>query len=111
MAELVINGAPRKLKLTLGALARLEQAFGAEGLAALGQKLEDPRAGDLLAVVAALIVGDDMDVAALARADLDLLAAARAVAAAFAEGSPPAKKTAGGPFSADGSPTACASWG
>ncbi|MGL5115887.1 MAG: GTA-gp10 family protein, partial [Beijerinckiaceae bacterium] len=47
-----LEGEIRPLRLTLGGLAELESAFGADGLAALGARLSEGRlsAGDALAV-------------------------------------------------------------
>lgn len=105
-AVLTIDGAPRRLRLTLGALARLEQALGAGDFAALSERLARPGAGDLLAIVAALVDDPALDAARLARADIDLGEAARAVAAAFAEGARE-KKPAASPGT-PGSPGGCA---
>lgn len=80
-----LAGAPRRLCLTLGALAELEGAFGCADWAALSQRLRSPSAADLLLVLAALLRGGGEDAFA---AELDAAAvtpreAAEAVAAAF----------------------------
>ncbi len=103
MAALRIDGETRTLRLTLGALARLERALGAGGVDALAQRLADPRAEDLLRILEALIGDPALDTEALSRADIDPAAAARAIAEAFAEAEGP--KRAGGARGAHGSPT------
>lgn len=79
-AILTIDGAPRRLCLTLGALARLEAAFDADGLDALAVRLGRIAAGDLIIVLAALL--DDTP-EALAAAQIDVKAAARDIGEAF----------------------------
>lgn len=71
-----LGGAEHRLVLTLGALAELETAFGADGLAALAQRFESGRvsARDLAAVIGAGLRGageviDDAAAARLAHAD------------------------------------------
>ncbi|MEC9433031.1 MAG: gene transfer agent family protein [Pseudomonadota bacterium] len=58
-AELIVDGVPRVLRLTLGGLAELETALGADGLAALVERFETGgyRAGDLIALLAAGLRG------------------------------------------------------
>lgn len=82
---LTIDGAPRRLCLTLGALAELETEFRVTGMAALGARLAATSARDLLVVLAALLRGGGapMTVRDLMRASLDPVAASEAVAAAF----------------------------
>jgi hypothetical protein len=70
--EAEIGGARRTLVLTLGALAELENAFGAEDLVALASRFENGRlkARDLTIIVAAGLRGageavTDEDVAAM----------------------------------------------
>lgn len=72
----IFDGAPRRLVLTLGALAELETAFGVDGLAALGQRFESGglRSRDLAAIIAAGLRGageaiTDEDAARLAHED------------------------------------------
>lgn len=108
-AVLVVDGAPRRLKLTLGALARLEERLGAGDFAALSRRLGAPRAGDLVEILAALIDDPALDAARLSRADIDPGEAARAVAAAFGALGDGAKKPGGGSPGETGSYTACAS--
>ncbi|MCU0912077.1 MAG: gene transfer agent family protein [Rhodobacteraceae bacterium] len=84
--ELVIDGEPRVLKLTLGTLAELEAALGAESLVALVERFEAGRFSTrevLLLIVAGLRGGgwrgsaDDLRSADIAGGPL---AAARAAA-------------------------------
>ena len=69
----VIGGARRKLVLTLGALAELEAAFGADDLVALAERFGSGRlkANDLVRIIAAGLRGageavSDKEVAAMA---------------------------------------------
>jgi hypothetical protein len=57
--EAVLDGEPRTLCLTLGALAELESAFGAEDMLALAQRFEAGRlsARDAIRVIAAGLRG------------------------------------------------------
>ncbi|ATQ42137.1 GTA-gp10 family protein [Caulobacter mirabilis] len=80
-AVATLGGRPRRLCLTLGALAELETAFGAADWQALAERLRSPSARDLAVVLAALLRGggeEGVDVVAL-----DAREAAEAVAAAF----------------------------
>lgn len=74
-AELVVNGTPYALKLTLGALAELEQLLGEDSLIALVQRFEQGRfsARDVLALLAAGLRGGGHDLSqeALAAATID----------------------------------------
>ena len=81
-AVAVVAGAPRRLCLTLGALAELEGAFALSGWEALADRLRRLSAGDLVVVLEALLRGggEEPDLAALATPR----EAADAVAAAFA---------------------------
>lgn len=58
-AELVLGGKTHVLRLTLGALAELETAFGVEGLSALGARLSAGGLGarDLIRLLAPLLRG------------------------------------------------------
>lgn len=93
-ADIVINGERKVLRLTLGALARLEETLGGGDFAALQKRLEAPGVGDLLLMLEALLQGGGtlVTIEALKASDLDFGAAARAVAKAFAslggEGAP-----------------------
>lgn len=80
-----LGGQPRRLCLTLGALAELETAFGLEGWEALSERLRRLSAKDLLLVLAALLRGGG-EIEAAERLDqtpIDFRQAANAVAAAF----------------------------
>ncbi len=77
---LIIDGAPRTLCLTLGALAALETAFGAESVEELAVRLSKLSAADLIVVVAAL---GGLRLETVANARIDLAEAARAVGDAF----------------------------
>jgi hypothetical protein len=80
-----VDGRPLILCLTLGALARLETAFGVTTMAALEARLRDLSGSDLLVVISALIMdeGQSLTPDDLARAHIDPVAAASAIAAAF----------------------------
>ncbi|MCA0369185.1 MAG: gene transfer agent family protein [Proteobacteria bacterium] len=81
-AVVTLDGAPRRLCLTLGALAEIETGLGVEGLAAVAERMKALSARDLMVVLAALLRGGGEkapDVAAV-----DPREAARAVARAFA---------------------------
>ncbi len=84
-AVLSVDGEPRRLCLTLGALAELEAAFDCPSLEALGERLAQLTPNDLLVVIAALIGGGGtpMTPAALAKAHIEPREAATAVALAF----------------------------
>jgi len=81
---LEIDGAPRRLCVTLGALAELEAAFDVAAFKGLGERLATLTASDLILVLCALLAGGGapMTQAELARARIDPKAAAAAVAAA-----------------------------
>ena len=80
-----VGGTPRRLCLTLGALAELETAFGLEGWEALSERLRNLSAKDMLLVLAALLRGggEDQAAAELSTLPVDYREAALAVAAAF----------------------------
>jgi hypothetical protein len=80
-----VDGRPLILCLTLGALARLETAFGVRTMAELEARLRDLSGGDLLVVVSALIMGDGESLTPedLAKCHIDPAAAASAIAQAF----------------------------
>lgn len=82
---LAIDGRPRRLCVTLGALAELEAAFDVGSLAELGERLAVLTPSDLITVVAALTAGggEAMCAAEIARAQVDPKAAAEAIAEAF----------------------------
>lgn len=85
-AVAMLAGAPRRLCLTLGALAEMETALGATGLEALVGRMRGLSAQDIAVVLKALLRGggeaafaDDLDQAAVSPRE-----AAEAVALAFA---------------------------
>ncbi len=71
---LTIDGVPRRLRLTLGALAELEGALGAGSLIALAERFEEGTvsAGDLLHLLAAGLrgAGEPVSHEALAEAEI-----------------------------------------
>ena len=77
----MLGGAERRLCLTLGALAELETAFGADSVDALAARLARPSARDLLLVLEALLRGGGDGGGPPDR--VDFREAAAAVAAAF----------------------------
>ena len=77
----VLGGVPRRLCLTLGALAELETAFGAQSVEALAARLTRPSARDLMTVLEALLRGGGDDAGGVE--GVDFREAASAVAAAF----------------------------
>lgn len=85
-AALVIDGQRRVLKLTLGALAELEQALEAGSLVDLAQRFESGgfSARDVLALIAAGLRGGGIDMAPAELGGADIeggpLAAARVAA-------------------------------
>ena len=81
-----LDGAPRRLCLTLGALAEIETALGVSGVEGLVERLRRPTARDLMAVLAALLNGGGEHELAgrLDRAAISPQVAAEAVAQAFA---------------------------
>jgi hypothetical protein len=87
-AVVVIDGTPRRLCLTLGALAEIEAGLGLATPADLPQRLRRLSAEDLLGVLAALLRGggENLDVAALRASDLTPRVAAEAIGAAFEAG-------------------------
>lgn len=80
-----LAGAPRRLCLTLGALAEMEAGLGVSGLDALVARVTKMSAGDLMVVLAALLRGGgERELAdGLASAAVEPKAAAEAVASAF----------------------------
>ncbi|MEE3101500.1 MAG: gene transfer agent family protein [Pseudomonadota bacterium] len=85
-AELIVDGVPRVLRLTLGGLAELETALGADGLAALVERFETGgyRAGDLIALLAAGLRGGGFAVTDAACATLRVAGGAGGAARAAA---------------------------
>lgn len=84
-ADILINGERRTLRLTLGALARLEESLGDGDFATLTKRLEAPRVSDLLVILEALLHGggERLTQVELRASDLDLGDAAQAIARAF----------------------------
>lgn len=84
--RLTVDGQARTLRLTLGALAELEHALGADSLVALVERFERAQftTRDLLALLAAGLRGGggDLSAEALARADIGGGASAAAQAGA-----------------------------
>jgi hypothetical protein len=82
---LVVDGAPKRLCLTLGALAEIEAAFACTRISELEARLRATSAADLMVVLAALLRGGGSDEAAarVAKAEVAPGEAARAVAEAF----------------------------
>ncbi len=76
-----VNGAPRTLCVTLGALAQLEAAFDVASIAELGQRLSTLTASDLIVVLAALM--ENATPTEITASRIDPKAAALAVAEAF----------------------------
>ncbi len=94
-----INGEEKTLRLTLGALADIEDHFGGD-LSNLGERLKRPRICDILIILHALLSGGGagLSLEALKASEIDLGEAARAIASAFdALGEPeaPGKSAAG----------------
>ena len=81
-----LAGVDRRLCLTLGALAEIENGLEVEGVEALAARLRTLSAGDLTVVLAALLRGGGEHALAedLDKAGVSPREAAEAVAAAFA---------------------------
>lgn len=77
----LLGGVERRLCLTLGALAELETAFGADTVEALAARLSRPSARDLMTVLEALLRGGGDGLGSPER--VEFREAAAAVAAAF----------------------------
>ncbi len=82
---LAIDGETHVLCLTLGALAELENTFGAEDLGALARRMAQLNASDIIDVLCALLKGggNPSTHEALRNANIEPAAAASAIAAAF----------------------------
>lgn len=95
-ATLSVNGEPVRLRLTLGALAELEERLGGGDLSAMTRRLEQPGAGVLLTLLEALSAGGGRRLSARewTTAAVDLTEAAMAVAKAFAALAPAALRDA-----------------
>lgn len=91
-AQVSVNGEAVRLRLTLGALAELEDRLGGGDFSALAQRLEKTGVRNLLILLEALSAGGGRRLTAreLETADIDLAEAARAVGKAFAALAPEA---------------------
>ncbi len=76
-----LAGSPRRLCLTLGALARIEAILGLDDWSALPERFGRLSARELLAVLAALLEGGGEDPAVLDAAPVSIPEAVAAVAA------------------------------
>jgi hypothetical protein len=79
-----LAGSPRRLCLTLGALARIEAILDLDDWSALPERFGRLSARELLAVLAALLEGGGEDPAVLDAAPVSVPEAVAAVAAALA---------------------------
>jgi len=79
-----INGEEKPLRLTLGALARIEDALGGD-IESLKTRLQTPRVSDIVLILHALLAGGGaaLTLEALKASDIDLAEAARAIANTF----------------------------
>ena len=102
--EIVINGETYPLRLTLGALAAIEDVVGGGDFAALHDRLKKPRVADLVFILHALAGGGGKAIAleTLKAADVDLSAAAHAIAQAFKALDPQAENAPSGAMEAPG---------
>lgn len=82
--RLTINGEEKTLRLTLGALADIEERLGGN-FEALAERLKNPRVADLIFLLHALLGGGGtpLTIEALKASDIDLAEAARAIGDAF----------------------------
>ena len=96
-ALITIDGEQHLLRLTLGALAEIEEKIGEGNLDALRERLANPRISDLILILHALLFGGGtaLSLAALKAADIDLEEASHSIATAFRSfGVPPKKQIA-----------------
>ena len=79
-----INGEEKTLRLTLGALADIEDRLGGD-LASLEARLKAPRVSDIVTILHALLAGGGtaLTLEALKASNIDLSEAARSIARAF----------------------------
>ncbi len=93
-ATLTVGGERVTLRLTLGALAEIEDRLGGGDFSELARRLEKPGVGHLLILIEALSAGGGRRLSAreLTTAAIDLAEAARAVAKAFAALAPEGEK-------------------
>lgn len=85
---LIIEGRRYRLRLTLGALAEIEEGLEVDGLKALGARLSRLSASELLRVLGALMRAGGASDADPATLEIDPREAARAVAECFAASAP-----------------------
>lgn len=90
-AHVRVNGEAVTLRLTLGALAELEDRLGGGDFSTLARRLEKTGVGNLLILLEALSAGGGRRLSAreLETAEIDLAEAAGAAAKAFAALAPP----------------------
>ena len=90
-----IDGSPRCLRLTLGALAEIETGLGVDGFIAVAERLASGRMRDVALVLAALVrAGGDAAIAErILDARIDPIAAAQAIARVFASAGAPEDET------------------
>ena len=96
-AAITIDGETHILRLTLGALAEIEEKIGDGSFDALRSRLTNPRISDLLIILHALLFGGGtaMSLAAIKASDIDLEDASKAIALAFQSfGTTPKKQKA-----------------
>ncbi|HXI86173.1 MAG TPA: GTA-gp10 family protein [Parvularculaceae bacterium] len=109
-SELVIDGEAKTLRLTLGALAEIEESVGGGDFEALKARLASPAVRDILLILHALLAGGGARVPmeALKTAAIDFPQATKAIAEAFrglsGEGEAPGKPQGASP-GANGSST------
>ena len=99
-AFIAIDGETYRLRLTLGALAEIEQGLGGD-VKTMGERLARPRVADILMVLRALIGGGggELSLKALKDAHIDFADAADAISRALAPVASDAQEDgAGGPF-------------
>lgn len=84
-SQIVIDGDAKTLRLTLGALAEIEETLGGGDFEALKARLANPNVRDILALLHALLAGGGAAVPmeTLKRAAIDFPAAANAIAETF----------------------------
>lgn len=87
-AVLHIDGRPLILCLTMGALARLETAFDVKSLEALEARLANLSGQDILIIISALLCGETLSPAELAKAQIHPAEAAEAITKAFERAGP-----------------------
>jgi hypothetical protein len=83
--DIEIGGEKLRLRLTLGALAHMEEAIGGGDLSRLFERLKAPGAGDLLHLLHALLLGGGhaLTLKMLKESDVDIAEAGRAIALAM----------------------------